>query len=206
MKHHVIYLGIIVSLLVIILGYECVGRKDMARDVEINGRKYEVVQEIVDTVYVKASPEVRYKPGKTIYRDTVIYLDTSSFMINNPPEGVKERFCDSIMISYYAKKVFKDTITFSGIGNVYILDTIQHNEILSRMVNSDLIFKSTSKTVTVKEKAKNELYFGPRIDFSEGVVTPHIGLLLKTAKNRIYGVSLGAGKSPIYSGSIYIKF
>lgn len=187
-----VYTIIIAFLIVLLYRAECGRPIDPPKEVKVDGKKYEIIKVKLDTVYIKVKPEVVFKDRYVADTVIVTKIDTLS--------------CEDVKVDYYSKKVFLDTIKFGSSGNIYIKDTIQRNSLSNRTVNSDLVFANPREFITVKEKAKNELYFGPRIDFSGGVVTPHIGLLLKTTRNRLYGVSLGVGRSPIYSGSIYIKF
>lgn len=190
---HIIYSGIILFLGILLFRAECGKPSVPVKEVVIEGKKYEVVRYKTDTQYIKKTIE-----GKkdTVVHDTVIY--------------VKVPILDSIQLQkaledYHAKKVYKDTISF-GSGTIYLTDTIHKNKIANRSFKADVISTEVTNEMFVKEKPKNGLYFGPRIDFSGGQVTPHVGILFRTKKERIYGVSLGVGANgPIYSGSLHIK-
>lgn len=208
MKYHVVYIGIILTLFIVLFRSECNRDVKPNDEVKIDGKKYDVVDVNIDTVYVKAEPDIRYKPGKTIYRDTVIYQKVHGYSLGDIAKDMQEKFYDSILMSHFAKSVFKDTITFGGIGNVYITDTIQENAILSREVNSDLIFKAQNKTITVKEKLKNELYLGAKTMIMNGGISGvGSGLILKTKRQRMYGVGamIDRQKNLNFAIDFYIK-
>jgi hypothetical protein len=189
MKQHVVYLGIIILLILIIFRAEC-GKPEIKREeIKVDGKRYEVIKVKTDTVYVKVRPEVYFKEGKTIYRDTTIYQKTPVFGIGGLAEELEQQFYDSIMLEYYAKRVFSDTIRFGEYGNVYIKDTIQENSILNRTSKSDLKFPQATNTTVVKEKPKNQLYLGARGIINNGTIHGvGSGLILKTKRDRLYGV------------------
>lgn len=190
---HIVYSGIILFLAILLFRAECGKPSIPVKEVVIQGKKYEVVRQKTDTQYIKQTIKGK---SDTVLHDTVIY--------------VKVPIMDSVQLKkaledYHAKKVYKDTISF-GVGTIYLTDTIQKNKIANRSYTADVIAMHTTNEMVVKEKPKNGLYLGPRIDFSGGTVTPHVGLLFKTKKERIYGISLGVGANgPIYGGSLYIK-
>jgi uncharacterized 2Fe-2S/4Fe-4S cluster protein (DUF4445 family) len=147
-------------------------------------------QDIHHTVYVK-------KPGKTIRLDTVIY--------------VKVPYLDSVQIdsieeNYYAKNVYTDTIAVDSIGYVYIQDTIQMNNIATRIFKADIKSRTVKETVTITKSSKNQVYFGPRADLSNTYRAVGMGLILKTKRDKIYGIGASIGSSGIiYSGQFLIK-
>ena len=208
MKTQLVYLGIILTLYLFLFKVECGKPEKKGDDIKVNGKKYEIVDIRIDTVFVKAEPEIRYKPGRIIYKDTTIYQDVPSFGAGNLASELEKSFNDSIMREYYAKKVFKDTIRFKEFGNVYIQDTLQENSILGRIVNSDLIFANTNKTITVKEKPKNGLYLGAKTILLNGMVNGvGTGLILKTKRERMYGVGalIDRQKNLNFTLDFYIK-
>lgn len=189
MKQHVAYLGIIILLILVIFRGECSKPEQIKSEIKVDGKKYEVVKVKIDTVYVKVKPKVYFKDGKTIYKDTTIYEPMPVVGVGGLSQEYNQQFYDSILMEYFAKKVYSDTINLGGYGFVYIKDTMQENAILNRMSKSDLKFPSYTSTTIVKEKPKNQLYLGAKGIIMNGTIQGiGSGLMLKTKRDRIYGV------------------
>jgi hypothetical protein len=208
MKQHVIYLGVIILLILILFRAECGRPATKGEDIKVNGKKYELVKREIDTVFVKVKPDVVYKQGKTIYRDTTIYQEIPSLGAMELGDELMHNYYDSILMSHFAKRVFTDTIKFGTNGSVYIKDTLQENAILSRTTNSDLIFPTIKETITVKEKPKNQLYLGAKtILGSSNISGVGTGLMLKTKRDRVYGIGamIDGQKNVNFTVDFYIK-
>jgi len=208
MKQHVIYLGVIIVLLIVLLRAECGRPSQPGQDIKIDGKKYELVKKEIDTVFVKVKPDVVYKPGITIYRDTTIYQDVPKMGTIELADELRHNYYDSIVMSHFAKRVYTDTIKFGTNGSIYIKDTLQENAILSRMTNSDLIFPSVKETITVKEKPKNQLYLGAKTLVGNGTIGGiGTGLMFKTKRDRIYGIGaiVDRQKNINFTVDFYIK-
>ena len=192
-------INILLGILVLVLLYkaECGKPVVPGKTVVIQGKKYEVVKEVIDTQYIKVK---EYVKGKDIYHDTTIYvsvpvLDTTQI--------------EEVLSKYYAKNTFKDTMKVGEFGRLYIQDTVQYNKLVGRSLSADLKFPSITNTVIVKEKPKAQLYLGARMDYLQGssVQNPSVGLMLKTKRDRLYGISAGVAPNgkPVYGASFYIK-
>ena len=190
---HIVYGLIIAFLLIFILKSEC--GKPKGEIVKVDAKKYEVLKHTIDTQYVP----VKIKGTKdTIVEDTTIYVEVPVIDSTELRKYVEE---------YYAKKVYNDTIKLEY-GKIFIHDTISTNKIINRAFAADLLIPTITDTKIVKELPKNQLYFGSRVEYAQGlgIGNPSVGLMLKTKKDRMYGVSLGLNNgAPVYSGSIYIK-
>ena len=208
MKYHIIYSGIILVLAIVLFRSECSMSDNIKNEIKIDGKKYDVIKADTDTVFVKVNPDVVYKSGKNIYRDTTIYRDVPSFGLSDAGAEVIQQYYDSILMSHFATNVYIDTIKFGKHGSLYIKDSIQENKILSRESNADLMFPSVTNTTIVKEKPKNQLYLGARGIFANGTVSGvGTGLILKSKKDRLYGVgAIIDGKKNInFALDFYIK-
>ena len=163
-----------------------------ADKVVVDGKKYEVVKKVIDTQYIKYTQK-----GKTdtIIQDTVIYvkiptLDSSQI--------------DSVLTLYYAKYLYLDTFRLKY-GKIYVQDSVQQNKIISRSWGADLIIPTEKVTITTQKPVRNQIYFGPKFEYSNSL-SPGIGMILKTKRERMYGISVGIGNNaPVYGGLIYIK-
>ena len=186
----------VVILFAIIMLYraECGKPVVLGETIKIDGKKYEVIKQVIDTQYIKVK-ETKYKKGEDIYHDTTIYVPIPVL------DSVK---LDSLVKLHYAKNVYSDTFKLNY-GMIYVQDSVQFNKIFGRKWSADLLIPKETKTTTVKEPAKAQVYFGAGASYGASII-PGVGLMLKTKKDRIYGVSLGVSNGlPMYGGHIYIK-
>ena len=193
MKNY-IYGAIILLLLIVLYRAECgspvvpVGPKKVV----VDGKKYYVIKTITDTQYIKYTEK-----GKrdTIFHDTTIYVNVPVL------DSAK---LDSIAKLFYAKNVYSDTFKLKY-GSVYVQDSVQFNNIFGRSWSADLLIPKESKTIMLKEPPKAQVYFGAGATYSTSVA-PSVGLMLKTKRDRIYGISVGVINGlPMYGGHIYVK-
>lgn len=189
---NVVYGVTVLFMLILLYRAEC-GRPVIpnVNKVVIDGKKYEVVKYVTDTEYVKYTEK-----GKT---DTVVH-DTTIYVKIPILDSLQ---LDSLAKLYYSVNVFSDTFKLKY-GKVYVQDSVQQNKIVGRSWGADMLVPVEKITVTVKEPAKNQVYFGPKLDYQTNIV-PGVGLVLKTKRDRMYGISVGIGKTPVYGGLIYIK-
>jgi hypothetical protein len=189
-----IYGSIILFLIIMLYRAEC-GRPVVSPQVDkvvVDGKKYEVVKKVIDTQYIKYTQK-----GKTdtIVQDTVIYvkipiLDSSQI--------------DSVLKLYYAKYVYLDTLRLKY-GKIYVQDSVQQNKIIYRSWGADLLIPTEKVTITTQKPVRMQVYFGPKFEYSNRL-SPGIGAILKTKRERIYGISVGLnGGMPVYGGLLYIK-
>lgn len=194
-------INIALGLIVLILLYkaECGKPVVPGETVKIAGKKYEVIKQVIDTQYISVK-ETKYKKGEDIYHDTTIYVSVPVLDTLQMQE---------ILSKYYAKNIFQDTLKVSKFGNIYINDTVQYNKLAGRSMSADLMFPSITNTTIVKEKPKAQLFLGARLDYLQGgnVQNPSVGLMLKTKRDRLYGISVGVAPNgnPVYGASFYIK-
>lgn len=191
--NNLVYGVTVLFLLILLYRAEC-GRPVVPispEKVVVDGKKYEVIKKVVDTQYIKYTEKGK---SDTVIHDTTIYVKIPTF------DSLQ---LDSMVKVYYAMNVFFDTFKLKY-GNVYVQDSVQKNKIVGRSWGADLLIPVEKKTVTVKDPAKNQVYFGPKIDYSTSIV-PGVGVVLKTKRDRMYGISVGIGKTPVYGGLVYIK-
>lgn len=189
-------INICLALFAVIVLYraECGKPIVSGQTIKVDGKKYEVINQVIDTQYVKVK-ETKYKKGEDIYHDTTIYVNIPT---------LDSLQLDSLVKVHYAINVFSDTFKLKY-GNIYVQDSVQKNKIVGRNWGSDLLIPIEKTTITVKELAKSQLYFGPKIEWGNGIV-PGVGLMLKTKKDRMYGASFSLiNNKPVYGGSLYIK-
>lgn len=151
---------------------------------KVNGKKYEVVDRKVDTVYIPKDTIV-YKPGKIIYRDTPIYLPISPNV-------------DSLKVikDYYSAIVYRDTLHLSeNMGYVSVTDTISQNKIIGRLWNAKIQKETIHTNTIVKEPNRTQVYIGGLLGFDTKSPINFVGptVMLKTKSDKVYLVSAGYG-------------
>ena len=213
----IIIVGLIIFLLLRGCGDTPQGTKEI---VKVDGKKYELVDKTIDTVFVEKRVEVpTYVPK---------YVDRVVEKIVKIPTHV-----DSLQIikDYYSKFVTKDTlrltyefapeITIDSIGTKpnptlgfgVITDTITQNKVLSRDVAWNFEVPTIYNTTIVKDLPKTQLYYGFNLGGNKQDIfsTASGGLILKTKSDKLYQLNLGVqtngvdGVVPYIGGGIFWK-
>ena len=213
----IIIVGLIIFLLLRGCGDTPQGTKEI---VKVDGKKYELVDKTIDTVFVEKRVEVpTYVPK---------YVDRVVEKIVKIPTHV-----DSLQIikDYYSKFVTKDTlrltyefapeITIDSIGTKpnptlgfgVITDTITQNKIFSRDVVWNFEVPTIYNTTIVKDLPKTQLYYGFNLGGNKQDIfsTASGGLILKTKSDKLYQLNLGVqtngvdGVVPYIGGGIFWK-
>lgn len=213
----IIIVGLIIFLLIRGCGDTPQGTKEI---VKVDGKKYELVDKTIDTVFVEKRVEVpTYVPK---------YVDRVVEKIVKIPTHV-----DSLQIikDYYSKFVTKDTlrltyefapeITIDSIGTKpnptlgfgVITDTITQNKIFSRDVVWNFEVPTIYNTTIVKDLPKTQLYYGFNLGGNKQDIfsTASGGLILKTKSDKLYQLNLGVqtngvdGVVPYIGGGIFWK-
>ena len=143
----------------------------------------------IDTVWVK--------------HDSVIYSKPKVItVIKGVPEiqYVPDTSYSKLVIQYKslvdlctAKNVYSDTLKIDSIGYVNVLDTISKNRIQGRRFKYDLKYPVVTKTITLQAPPKTQVYIGGGLQGNQYNIVNQFsaGLLLKTKKDKIYGVYTG---------------
>jgi len=190
---------IIALVVVILLMRMCSSGDQTTRPItKVDGKKYEVVKHTTDTVTI-IKTDIRYRPGKVIYKDAPIYLP--------PPTKVDT---SAVIKDYYSKIVYKDTLNLKEDGGtIAITDTIFRNKIIGRLWKASIKQKTIHDVTIVKELPKTQMYIGGVAGFDKVNVIDFIGpsLLLKTKQDRIYSLGVGIGTDKVLSiqGGVYWK-
>lgn len=171
---------IIGLLLIMIFVFKTNGDDIKGKTVYVNGKPYEVVKHVVDTQYVNQYKTV-FKDGKTIYIDTVVYVDVP-----------KDADTTEILKDYFSKVTYDDTLKLDeNLGFISVKDTIFKNSILSRKWTTSINKMYIRDSIFLKELPKNEFFIGGIIGYGNSV--PYIGpsLLFKNKKEDIYNLNIG---------------
>ncbi len=189
-----IYLVLVsaIVLLTVLLLRDCGGKPDNSKGtVWVDGKLYEKVSHTTDTIY-KDTTIVRYRAGRTIIRDTTIYLPV--------PMNVDTA---SILKAYYARNVFSDTLRLDSLGYVAVRDTISRNSVVGRRYSASLRERTIKETTILKEPRRGSLWLG--MGFSSNVTTD-VSLLYQSKKE--WGIQVGAtldGKDVYYRSAFFYR-
>lgn len=135
-----------------------------------------------------------------------------------PPKYLPNPMYDSLLVQYnemveefLAKNIYLDSLTIPGYkGNILIKDTVQYNKLGGRSYISSISIPKVTETITIIKTTppKSSLFIGGGISANKTAFQLlDAGLLLKTKKDKIYGVSVGIGQNlkPIYGIKMYWK-
>ena len=188
------YLVIAILVAVILNLKGCFGTPEKGEEVNINGKKYEVIKREIDTFY-RVEKQVAYKKGKDIYHEI---------------EVVKEIPADvdtlSILKEYYSKLFYRDTFKLKdSFGYFVINDTISKNRISSRNFESSIKIPTIKETIYLKEMTR-DLYFGPSLQIGSPI-SLGVDAHLKSKKEMLFGFGIGVNSniSPYVRGSFSWK-
>jgi hypothetical protein len=195
-------LAIVGLIVVILLMRMCDGdktKKDINKGdiIKVDGKKYEVVDNKRDTVYIKRDTIV-YKEGKTI-----------KVKVEVPKYIPLEADTQLILMDYFTKRFYTDTLDLGQDSYVTIEDTVVENKIFARKFTSTITERIINDTLFLKEPAKRQIYLGLTGGFDKVNILNYAGpsLLYKDKKDKIFGLGVGLNNSKQISlqGSIYWK-
>jgi hypothetical protein len=197
------------TILIVILGIAllltnmCSGDKTKTNKetIKIGGKKYELLSSNVDTQYVPVE-KIVLRPGKTIYKDTTIYLPI--------PLSVDTM---NILRSYFAKNVYIDTLQLSdSLGFLVVTDTLHQNSIYNRLWYTKINKVTINDKKVVKELPKNQFFVGFNTNVNKVDIVGSAGVIttLKTKDDRMYNLGIGLmntsnGVSPYIGGGMQWK-
>jgi hypothetical protein len=210
---------IIIGLVIFLLLRNCGGTSGgEIETVKVDGKKYELLKQKTDTVYIEKEVKVPTYVPKYI---TKVVTETVEVPIDVDTLAIIER--------YYATYEVKDTLNLTydfpsgvtdslgqrpspNLGFGILTDRISQNSVVSRDVNWYFKIPTVYNTTIVKELPKNQFYYG----FNLGVNQTDIfssasgGLIWKTKKDRLYQLNLGVssvdgGVSPYVGGGMFWK-
>jgi len=184
MKKYLSVKNIAIVVLLIFVGIEYFGiaSKITGEIIKVDGKKYEVIKRIIDTVDV-VKTKVVTKRGEDIYHETIKEVQIPAVVDTQ-----------ALLQNYYAKNVYKDVLTLpDSLGTVAVTDTITQNKILGRTFNASVKQRTIKETTIVKELPKNQLYFGfnSNLNKKDLVSTIGGGFILKTKKDKLYQIGGG---------------
>lgn len=155
------------------------------------------------------------KHDTTIYKKMTVHDVIHDTL---PVQYLPSPMYDELLVQYnemveefLAKNIYLDTITVSGTaGNILVKDTVQYNKLGGRSYVSSISIPKITETVTINNYAppRRSLFIGGGLSANKTAFQLlDAGLLYKTKKDKIYGVSVGIGQDlkPVYGGRLYWK-
>ena len=158
----------------------------------------------IDTVFsqhvdtVPGKPRLYYTEADTIYEPS--YLPDTNY------QKLKKQYQDLLML-YFAKNYFKDTLVVDTLGKVFVTDKISKNTIIDRQYNYSFKYPTAIQT-TIYPTPRNQIYVGGGISGNlSGVNQITGGILLKNKKDQIFELHTGINQDAkfVFGASSYWK-
>jgi hypothetical protein len=201
--------NIVLVALILLLGYQLKsGKINIGKTIMVEGKAYQVIKEIHDTVEVPKTKIVT-KKGSDIYHETILH-DTAIKLVNVDTAA--------LLHDYFAKNIYNDTLHLpDNLGFVFLTDTITKNKIEGRKFTAKVKERVINNTTIVKELPKTKVFYGIEGGFNKADVISHLGFgtLINTKSDKIYHIGIGvanrttdgtSGKlAPYIGGGVYWK-
>jgi len=204
---------IIMGLCVFLLLRNCSGDQDGTIDiVKVDGKKYELLDQKIDTVYIEKTVEVpTYVPKyitkvETLEVEIPVDVDTTAIL---KEYFAKYQVVDTLNLTYDFPENVTDSLGNkppSDLGYGILTDVITQNQIQSRDVNWFFKIPTVYNTTIVKDLPKNQFYYGFNIGMNKQDIfnSASGGLIWKTKKDRLYQLNLGVQTTPDFGVSPYV--
>ena len=92
-------------------------------------------------------------------------------------------------------KLYIDSLKIDTLGYVLVTDSVKNNNLFSRKFHYDLKFtqKNVDHYIPVQSPVKNQVYIGGGLSSTKtfNVIGAEAGMLFKTKKDNIYGITAG---------------
>lgn len=195
---HFIIIALLIAVVVLLQSDNKIVTKEIVKEVPS--------EPIHDTVEVEV--EVPYEvEGEIVYKDSIIYV----------PTLVK---VDTALIlkDFYAKNLFNDTIKLNNSqGFIYLNQVVSENKIVSKNWTSNIKPKIVREPAPEPPPIRNQVFIGVNgaLSKEDFVNSLGMGLILKTKKDHLYQIGLGAANRtvdgtsgefrPYLNGGVYWK-
>ncbi len=203
----IIIVGLIMFLLLRGCGDTPQGTKEI---VKVDGKKYELVDKTIDTVYIEKRVEVpTYVPKyveRVVEKIVNVPLDVDSLAI------VEKYFTtyqvrDTLQLNYDFPMGVTDSLGHAPLPNLgwgIITDQISQNQIMGREIEWNFKIPTIYNTTIVKDLPKNQVYYGFNIGGNKDNIfsTASGGVILKTKSDKIYQINLGVQSNPSLNGVV----
>ena len=154
------------------------------------GKETSVPKVLKDTVWVYKDSIIYSKP-QVIKTISILYKD-------RPKEYLPDTNYASLVLQYNKlvdkfldSNIYQDSIKIDSIGHVYVKDTVSNNLLKGRSYSYSLKYPIINTYTTIPPK--NQLYYGGGVSGNplEIINSVHLGVILKTKKDRIVGINAG---------------
>lgn len=143
----------------------------------------------IDTVFVPVKSDTTYIPvpfetfvDRIKYRPVITEKTDTLYL----PE-LLEADTLKILAKYFETNKYRDTIT-NKYGKIFINDEVTQNMIAKREVKTDLLIPEVTKTITLTQPKRNQVYLGAGIWGNQKDLGYELNLSLKTKNDRFVGV------------------
>jgi hypothetical protein len=130
-----------------------------------------------------------------IIHDSLFIEGKTEYLADTNYAALKVQF-DNLVKMYTALAIYVDSVKLDTLGYVVVTDSIRENKITGRTWKYDYKIPFVTKTVTVTNQApaKTQLYVGGGVNTTQtlGLHSAEAGLILKTKKDKIYGLKAGS--------------
>jgi hypothetical protein len=148
-----------------------------------------------DTVWVvKDGTVVNSKPQiiKTIHEKDSIIREYYRIPDSTSHQELLQMY-NSLVEKYLVTNIQVDSLKIDSLGYVKVSDTVSKNMIVGRTYNYNLKYPLVKETQFIPIKPKNQIYIGGGLSGNRQGVINQIdgGVLLKTKRDKIFGVKAG---------------
>jgi hypothetical protein len=187
--------------------------------IKVDGKKYEVVKKVIDTVVVEKTVKVpTYVPKyitkvETVTVEVPAKIDTTAILQDY---FAKYEVKDTLNLTYDFPETITDSLgnkPDSTLGYGILTDIISQNKIQSRDVDWYFQIPTIYNTTIVKDPPKTQLFYGFNLGGNKQEILSSAsgGLILKNKKDQLYQLNIGVqttptnGLSPYFGGGMYWK-
>lgn len=184
------YIAVIVLLFIVLLQNRSCDKKG---DVIVEKRDTVVVyKHIVDTI-----------PGKPVLIktkiDTSVWMKKSEYKPDTSYVGLLSQY-KKLGNAHFSTNVYRTPFQIADFGYVAVTDSISGNKLISSTLETSLVIPTEIITIEKTLPPKNQLYVGTTLTGSkvQPISGVYGGMMLKTKKDKLYGLSVG------YTGQVQL--
>jgi hypothetical protein len=171
----------------------------------ITGLKPGKAEVVYDTIW-KTVTKTETKRVPLILRDTTFLPGDSVFVPDTNYDKLKIQY-ELLAKNYGTRNIYRDSVQLDTLGFIVVTDTIQYNNIKTRLYKHN--YKLPTVVATVLPQPRRQLYIGGGISIDNGLGLSNLqtGLLYKNKKDQIYGLHTGISQNlqPYFGFSMYWK-
>lgn len=135
--------------------------------------------------------------------DTSIWQKKSDYKPDTTYKGLLKQY-NFLGNKHFATNSFKTDFAIGDYGTVSVIDSVRENWLVSSVIETNLKIPTTTITVTKEAPIKRQLYVGFSLTGNQPAPINGVygDIMLKTKKDRLYGVSMGFNGEPVYKVSL----